>query len=250
MTDEVENVETGDIPIDTPSGASESEMLPKSVVSKIVERERLKASEKAYLKGKQEALMEIQQQQMQQGQVAPMVQESNQSQQISAGIGGMPQLTAADIEALIMQKAPEALMHQVQQLQQKNMVDSFVGKMEAAEQRYPGLGSKLNQLNYNDPRMHKLIEMANGLENTGDIMNELVTNPHKMSAVLGDTLDQPFLALQQLQSLSNSIKQNQAALAEEAQARDPMSQLKPSTNAGMDNGAMSVADFRKMFRRR
>ena len=39
-----------------------------------------------------------------------------------------------------------------------------------------------------------------------------------------------------------------AAKAEEAQARDPYSQLKPSPTAGMDNGSMSVSDFRKMFK--
>ena len=56
------------------------------------------------------------------------------------------------------------------------------------------------------------------------------------------------MAKRAMMELSNSIKTNQDALAQEKQAQDPMSQLKPSTSAGMDNSAMSVSDFRKMFR--
>jgi hypothetical protein len=65
---------------------------------------------------------------------------------------------------------------------------------------------------------------------------------------LSDIQDQPYLAQKNLQKLSASIKQNMSAKAEEAQARDPYSQLKPSPTAGMDNGSMSVSDFRKMFK--
>jgi len=90
--------------------------------------------------------------------------------------------------------------------------------------------------------------MVNDMENTGDIMKEVLDNPHKLSQILSDIQDQPYLAQKNLQKLSASIKQNMAAKAEEAQARDPYSQLKPSPTAGMDNGSMSVSDFRKMFK--
>jgi septation ring formation regulator EzrA len=128
------------------------------------------------------------------------------------------------------------------------MVNSFVQKMQVAEQQYPGLEQELNQLNYNDPRIHSFIGMVNDMENTGDIMKEVLDNPHKLSQILSDIQDQPYLAQKNLQKLSASIKQNMSAKAEEAQARDPYSQLKPSPTAGMDNGSMSVSDFRKMFK--
>ena len=79
-------------------------------------------------------------------------------------------------------------------------------------------------------------------------MKEVLDHPAKLTELLSNVADQPYIAQKQLMKLSQSIKTNQQALAEEAQARDPMSQLKPSQNAGMDNGAASVADFRKMFR--
>ena len=253
MTEILENIEQEQIPEQESIGAPETDMLPKSVVSKIVERERQKAIEKT----KREMLMELQQNQQEQqpmqpegAPVAQPIQRQNQ------GLGGMPAqmppgMSQEAIEQLIMQKAPEALMHQVNELKQKQMVDSFVNKMQAAEQRYPGLEEKLNKLNYQDPAMHSLIEMANNLENTGDVINELVSNPAKMIQVLSGIREQPFLGQETLVSLSNSIKQNQAAAAENAQAREPMSQLKPSTSAGLaDTSQLSVSDLRKMLSKR
>lgn len=253
MTEILENVEQAEMPEQSPQGEPASDMLPKSTVSKIVERERLKA----YEKGKQEALMELQQGQQQEQQ--PIQQEAPVAQPIqraSQGIGGMapqmpPGMSQEAIEQLIMQKAPEALMQQFNEHKQKTMVDAFVNKMQAAEQRYPGLEEKLNKLNYQDPAMHSLIEMANSLENTGDVINELVSNPSKMIQVLSGIREQPYLGQETLMSLSNSIKQNQAAAAENSQAQEPMSQLKPSTSAGLaDTSQLSVNDLRKMLNKR
>ena len=253
MTEILENVEQAEMPEQVPQGEPANDMLSKTMVSKIVERERLKA----YEKGKQEALMEQQQNQMQEQQPdqqeAPVAQPLQRANQ---GMGGMaPQnpagMSQEAIEQLIMQKAPEALMQQFNEHKQKTMVNAFVDKMQAAEQRYPGLEEKLNKLNYQDPAMHSLIEMANNLENTGDVINELVSNPSKMIQVLSGIRDQPFLGQETLTSLSNSIKQNQEAAAENSQAREPMSKLKPSISAGLaDESQLSVNDLQKMLSRR
>jgi hypothetical protein len=252
MTESLENVEQAEIPEQMAQSVPVEDMLPKATVSKIVERER----QKAFEKGKQEALMELQQQNQQEMQpeqqpVAQPIQRQSQ------GLGGMAPtqmpsgMNQEDIEALIMQKAPEALMQQFNQHKQQQMVDSFVTKMQAAEQRYPGLEEKLNKLNFQDPAMHSLIEMTNNLENTGDVINELVSNPSKMIQVLSGIREQPFLGQETLNSLSNSIKQNQAAAAENAQAREPMSKLKPSISAGMaDETQLSVQDLQKMLSKR
>lgn len=251
MTEELEIVEQASNPEQAPQGEPDNDMLSKATVSKIIERER----QKAFEKGKQEALMEqMQNQQPMQPEAAaseqPPVAQPIQRQ--SQGLGGMaPQMSQEQIEQLIMQKAPEALMHQVNELKQKSMIESFVTKMQAAEQQYPGLEEKLNKLNFQDPAMHSLIEMSNNLENTGDVMNELISNPQKMIQVLAGIRDQPFLGQETLRSLSNSIKQNQQAAAENAQAREPSEQLKPSVSAGMaDRDALSVRDLQKMLSKR
>ncbi len=248
MTESLESVEQAVIPDQAPSVSPEEDMLSKATVSKIVERER----QKAFEKGKQEAIMELQQNQQEQN--TPPAAEPMQRQ--NQGLGGMapqapPGMDQSAIEALIMQKAPEALIQQINQHKQQQMVDSFASKMQAAEQRFPGLEEKLNKLNYQDPAMHSLIEMSNNLENTGDVINELVSNPSKMIQVLAGIREQPYLGQETLNSLSNSIKQNQAAAAENAQAREPMSQLKPSISAGLADGAqLSVVDLQRMLSRR
>ena len=77
MTEDLEIVEQGASPAEEVStGESANDMLSKTTVSKIVERER----QKAFEKGKQEALMQLQQeQQMQQPEAAPAPIPSSQS---------------------------------------------------------------------------------------------------------------------------------------------------------------------------
>lgn len=207
-------------------------------VADVVKREK----QKAFEKGRLAAMQELQAQQQQQQQ--PMEQ--------GGSLGGMSQMSQEDIQRMIQEEATRAtqahIQSQLAELKQQQMVNSFVQKMQVAEQQYPGLEQELNQLNYSDPRIHAFIGMVNDFENTGEIMKEVLDNPYKLSQILSDIQDQPYLAQKNLQKLSASIKQNQQAKVEEAQARDPYSQLKPSTSAGMDNGNMSVADFRKMFK--
>ncbi len=217
--------------------------LTRELVSKIVDREKKKAFEK----GKQEALMQLQQEQLQQMQQPAPEQAPQQApmQQQPDNMGGMPQMSNADIERMIAEKAPQALQDHMNRMRQEQTVDSFVNKMQAAEARHPGLEAKLNDLDYST--LAPIVTMANDMENTADIMKELVDNPMKMGNLLTLMYTQPKLAQKAMHDLSTSIKTNQEALAQDAQARDPMSQLKPSS-AGADNGAMSVSDFKKMFR--
>ena len=237
MTEDLENADQGVMPEPEPQSEPVNDMLDKSIVSKIVERERLKA----YAKGKQEALMELQQQAPQES--APVQQMQQQAPQ---QLGGMQQMSVADIERMIAERAPQLLQDHVNQMQNKQTVDSFVAKMQAAEAKHPGLEAQLEELDYST--MAPLVSLANNMENTADIMKELLDNPMKMGNLMTLMYTQPKMAQKAMMELSNSIKTNQEALAQEKQAQDPMSQLKPSTSAGMDNSAMSVSDFRKMFR--
>lgn len=236
MTEDLEIVDQGVVPEPEAQGEPASDMLNKATVSKIVERERLKA----FAKGKQEALMELQQQQ------APQESAPAQQAQAPQQLGGMQQMSAADIERMIAERAPQLLQDHVNNMKNQQTVSSFVAKMEAAEAKHPGLEAKLNDLDYST--MAPVISLANDMENTADIMQELLDNPMKMGNLMTLVYTQPKMASRAMAELSNSIKTNQDALAQERQAQDPMSQLKPSTSAGMDNSAMSVSDFKKMFR--
>jgi hypothetical protein len=239
MTEDLEDVIQDVEPVaDAEHKAEEpKKSFTSDVVKKVVEREKAKAFER----GKREALMEIQNQAPQ----APEQQAPPQQQ-----LGGMPQMSQADIERMIAEKAPLALQQHVQKLQQDQMVNTFVQKMQAAEQQHPGLEQELNNLNYNDPRMHSFIAMANQMENTGDIMKEVLDNPSKMESLLNMAYNQPYQAQKALKSLSDSIKTNQTAKDEEVRARDPMSQIKSSTTSGNSEKSqhdMSQEDLRRLL---
>lgn len=241
MTKEIiENVPQDINPVEqSQEGALDDMQTPvfnKIQMQDVVNREK----QKAFERGKREALMQMQQEQQEQ---APVVQQ----QQASQGLGGMPaSLTPEQIKQMIAEHAPQALQDQIADHKNKMLVDSFVNKMQTAETKYPGLEEQLNKLDYGT--LAPIIQMANDMENTGDIMHELVSNPMKMGNLLSLMYAQPTMAHKAMIDLSTSIKSNEAAKAEMAEAKNPMSQIKSSSSVGMDDGSMSIADFKKMFK--
>ena len=176
-------------------------------------------------------------------------EQQQQAQQAPQSVGGMQQASPADIERMISEhltkKMPEMLQEQANQYQVRQTADAFISKMQAAESKYPGISEKLNDLDFNS--MAPLVQMANGMDNTADIMNELLENPMKMGNLMTLVYTQPNLAKKTMMSLSDSIKQNEGAAAKEQQSRDPLSQVKSSTNTKLDSNDMSVTDLRKML---
>ena len=253
----IENNEIGneqpEIALDSEAQAASDDDLQKPVFNKIQVQDVIKREKaKAYERGNREALMELQQQNQApvQEQAAPQ-QAPMQAPQQAQDFGGMPQLSQEQIAQMIMEQAPQALNAHIQQAKQTDMINNFVSKMELAEQKYPGLEAELNKLNYDDPRIHKFIMLANGVENTGDVMKEVLDNPSKLESLLNMAHNQPYIAQKALASLSESIKTNQQALAQESQARDPLSKLKPSAQTGLaDPNAVTVRDLRKMLSRK
>jgi hypothetical protein len=218
-------------------------MWPNKTVQLIVQRERRKAADKAYEKGMRDKAMQMQQE-MQPEQAPEQAQGQQQS------LGGMPQMSQEQMRQLMAQEMPHHLEKYVNQVKNDQAVESFVQKMRAAEERFPGLEAKLEKYDYSHGNgMTDIILAANQMENTADVIKEITDNPNKMANLLILAKQQPFAMQEAMQKLSGSIKQNQDAQEAEKVSKDPMSRLKPSANAGADNGAMSVADFRKMFSR-
>ena len=242
MTDSLETdlQESPEEPVVSDGVAEES--LDKATVSKIVARERAKA----YEKGKQEARMEQEQQMQQQ---APQ-QAPQAAPQTFGGMPQAPQMNPEDIQKLIAEHVPQYLQQQAAEYQQKQFADGFISKMQAAEKQFPGLEQKLNDIDFTSPSTLKLVQMANNMDNTGEIMNELVENPEKMGVLLNLINEQPKLALQRLASLSSSISTNRKALEEDKSAQDPIGQLKSSVNAGVDDHNLSVKDLKKILSQR
>lgn len=241
MTEDL-SVDAQDIPEEQDVGVTpEEEMLPKATVSKIVARERAKAYEKAK--------QEFQMQQEQQTEIQPQQQQAP-SQAPQGDFGGMARASSPEeIQKMIEEHVPEYLRQQADKYHSDQFVESFVTKMQAAEQHYPGLEDKLNELNWNAGGTRSLAKMVNNLDDSGAIMNELVTNPEKMSSLLGLIREeQPKLAMQRLAALGNSIKMNQEALSQQKSAQEPISQVKSSVNVGVDDHNLTVKDLKKMVR--
>jgi len=240
MTDSLETdlQENPEEPVVSDGVAEEG--LDKATVSKIVARERAKA----YEKGKQEARMELEQHSQQ----AP--QAPKPEMQTFGGIQQTPQMSPDDIQKLIAEHVPQYLQQQAHEYQQKQFADGFIAKMQAAEKKFPGLEQKLNDIDFTSPSTLKLVQMANNMDNTGDIMNELIENPEKMGTLLNLINEQPRLAQQRLASLSSSINVNQKAQEEEKSAQEPIGQLKSSVNAGVDDHNLSVKDLKKLLSQR
>lgn len=240
MTDEIEIAEQ--LPVEDAAVIDDDIQKPvfnQRQMQDVVKREQRKAFER----GKREAMMELEQQQQQ----AQQVQQPTEQPQ---NIGGIAQLTQEDISRMIAEQAPQALSRHVQEMQHSNLVNSFVSKMQAAEQKYPGLEADLNSLNYEDPRLTSFIKLANELENTGDIMKEVLDNPTKLETLMNLSYNQPHLARKSLNALNDSIKVNQKA-EQATQARDPMSKVNSSIGAGMaDSQNLSVKDLQRILSQR
>lgn len=87
--------------------------------------------------------------------------------------------------------------------------------------------------------------LATQLDNTGSIMYELAKNPSKLAQVAVLAERYPEGARKMLQGLGNSVVKNQEAIAGNVATNEPLSRLKPSMNAGMDDGKLTVADYKK-----
>ena len=142
-------------------------------------------------------------------------------------------------------EVPKLLQEQAAQHQVAQTAGAFINKMQAAEAKHPGLSQQLNDLDFNS--IAPLIQLANEIDNTADIMKELLDNPGKIGSMIALSYSQPGLAKKEMAKLSASIKQNETAIASEQQTRDPLSQHKSSTKAAADNNALSVDDLRRML---
>ncbi len=202
-----------------------------SEVTKIVERERKKAYEKA------------------QRELKMTEQEPNVVPQSQISAGGMNTLTPDDLRKMLREELPNHLQDTLMQQRHQQTVNNFVEKMQVAEQKYPGLEAELNQLNFSDPATSALVVMATNLDNTGDVIKDLIDNPEKFSSLLSMIDRQPHLAAKRLYDLSSSIKKNQQALEEKQMSQEPLSKLKPSSLSNQTNDKQAtVTDFRKMLK--
>lgn len=144
-----------------------------------------------------------------------------------------------------IQAEKEQILQSQYMAEGQRIADEFRSKIEADKERFPELKDKLGKTNL--AAFPSIIHLANSMENTAAIMNELfVENPGKLASINLLAQTDPGLAVDAITKLSRSISINEKA-AQSKIANEPLSQLKPST-IGVDNGQMSVTDYRRIFK--
>lgn len=214
--------------LSTPSTSQEihaERMVPQSKVDEIVHQANLRG----YQRGIRET--QIQSQPSQQTQGSTWNNEN-------VGLGGIPQ-----------QQDKEELRRLLKEVQREEMgqyvANSFLQKLNAGIQKNPEMREILSQINYES--IPQIVDWANQLPNTADVIHELGKNSDKLYKLKVLLEVAPQKAYSELQSLSQSIATNKVAVQNAKTVSEPLSQVTPSY-VGLDNGQMTVADWKRKLR--
>lgn len=155
-----------------------------------------------------------------------------------------------DLRKLVREEALQLVQQQNQQAHLASFANNLNMKMQAEREKDAGFSDVERAMNLpglSQTNPHFVLAIGS-LDNTGAIMRDLHQNPAKFATVL-QLMSNPAtqnMGISQLQALSDSIKQNQAAVeqAKNTTPHDPLSQIRTSVNTP-DNGPMTPSDYRK-----
>lgn len=154
-------------------------------------------------------------------------------------LGGMPQLTEEQVRQMIADEAHKA--SQVQAAQ--SMLNNFVNQMNSGKGKYSDFDETVAKLG-NLQMIPHVVKLASETGMAGDVMYELGRNPAKVASLTTLSYINPQLAEVEMKKLADSIKQNQEG-SEAPEIAEPLSQVKPSSKVGKDNGSNTVRDLRR-----
>jgi hypothetical protein len=204
----------------------QEEMLPKSEVTKKIGQ--------SFNKGYEKAMAELQQQ-----------QQAPQQQSPGIGMGGMSQDSVQRMIADELTKHQAAQQEQIQRAQQeaegRRILTELQAKVKDAEGRYPDFHEVTNQVDFT--KIPEVLHYSNLADNAGDVLYDLAKNPGKIGTLRALP---PELAALEVRRLSDSIRANQQASNRQAPP-EPLGQVKPSS-VGMDSGARTVKDYKRLYR--
>lgn len=141
-----------------------------------------------------------------------------------------------------LEQQQQAMNQQYQQAHRQKVANEFLTKMQSGMKKHEDFEAVVTSLRL-DLLPNQLIELANAFENTDDIMYDLGKNPTKVGTILSLMEKTPHLAYAQMQQLSQSIKKNEEAKANQKNVSEPLSQIQPST-IGSDNGPRTIQDWK------
>lgn len=238
MTDEVLDSDVANTP-ETPAAQNapdeQDEMLPKSRVEELVK--------KAKLKGRDSMQAEL-----------DAIKAENAALR-NQGMGGMPSAPAVNVDEIKQQiyqqiqdefqKAREAQAATDLDEQAKKIAMEYHTKMKSGSAKYEDFDEIM--ADFNPQAFPNLVFLANQVDNTPDVMRELVSNPQKWATVTVLSEKDPTAAKKMIASISQSIKANELAKAQEKDVAPPLSRL-TSSSTGKDSGRPGLKDFKRMFK--
>ncbi len=158
--------------------------------------------------------------------------------------GSYRKIAAEEAQRLRDQWVNEAQTKSQEEMAQRT-VSNFWQKVNVGKEKYQDWDSVTGDIQY--ARFPNVVQlMADYVDNAQDVMYELGKDRFKMEILESLAQRSPQDAIKQAKSLSQSIKDNES-VSKIRTPNEPLSQLKPS-NAGMDNGVMTVTDFRKKYK--
>lgn len=240
MTDEsVIDLESPEVSDEAPEmEAPPEKMLPVSRVNELVKKAKLKGRDSM-----QQQLEELQRE-----------NESLRSAQPSMGGQGQAVDTDAirkqvyeDLRAQLQQEHESNAQEQLQK-EAERLANDYHGKMSAGKDQFEDFDEIMGE--FNPAAFPQLVYLANNTDNTPAVMYELAKNPSKLATLSVLSERDPRAAQSMINKLSQSIKTNEAAKAQEKSVNEPLGRMQ-SSPVGQDTGSMgslSIRDMKKMFR--
>lgn len=147
------------------------------------------------------------------------------------------------VQDSLMSRAEEMRAQQAREAQEKETmerVQSYIDKMAAGKDLFDNFEEVMSDF---DPRRFPdVVLLASEMENTPQVMYELVKNPTKLGSLQALASGDERLARKELKKLSDSIAFNEQAQDQYVAPKPPLSAPKPS-QVGKDSG-YSVGAFK------
>jgi hypothetical protein len=126
----------------------------------------------------------------------------------------------------------------------RGIVQTFWNKISPGREKYQDFEKVTSDIEYSQfPHVVQLLAQA---DNAHDILYSFGNDRIKMAQLEYLASKSPRDAFVQMQRLSQSIKDNEAA-SKIKTPNEPLSKLRPS-NLGTDSGVMTVSDYRKRYK--
>lgn len=236
MTDDVALESENSLAENADTGSQPEETLPKSRVEELVK--------KAKLKGRDSMQAEL-----------DALKAENAALKTSAGsMGGMP--IPVDKEALKQevlndlrqqfQEAGEKRAQEDMEKEAKKIADTYHARMTGGKEVYEDFDDVM--ADFDPAAFPNLVFLASQVDNTREVMYELMKNPSKLAALTLMSERNPSAAQNMIKKVSDSIVANQQAKAEDKNVAPPLSRMS-SSPTGQDSGKpSSVRDFKARYR--